>query len=148
MNIKYKIKFTFFIFILFFFSYNLSESQNFSNPLRFYKTDVLSYLQTLYKNQEYEKISNYVVLDFDTKYSHSQLVDNLKEIQFGYKIKKVGIKESINKSTKSKEWIVTYDKNIIATKKTFSIKCISVKDTCKLYLDKTNWELLFNSKFK
>ena len=72
------------------------------------------------------------------KNSKSQLINKLKDADFGYELKKTGIKE-VSKS----EWNVTYNKTIIATKKSFKVRCILFRDTCRFWLDEKSFKEIF-----
>ena len=134
-----------FIFLTFYFiiTYSsLSASGNFSSPLRFYSKDILTYLQVLYNQQDYDKMINFMAGPIVDKNSKSQLINKLKDADFGYELKRVGINE-VSKS----EWNVTYNKTIIATQKSLKVRCILFRDTCRLWLDEKSFKEIFsNSK--
>jgi len=110
----------------------------FRNPLCFYNTDVLSYLQILHKNQQYDQMSHFVYGPKVEKWSAKTLQDSLSEAPFGYTMKRNGIKE-----LKKGSWSLTYQRTILGTAQTFKIKCDLVHDTCKVFLDEKAWRTIF-----
>ena len=65
----------------------------FKNPLCFYNTDILNYLQILHKNQQYSKMTNFLygpTIDGKDKNTIEVILANAS---FGYSLKRVGIKE-------------------------------------------------------
>lgn len=110
----------------------------YKNPLCFYNTDVLCYLQTLHKNQQFQKMTAFFYGPVKDE-KHKQLfVDKISNANFGYTLKRVGIKE-ITKT----QWSLTYQRTILGTNETFKIDCALINDTCRVYLDKTSWQILF-----
>ena len=116
----------------------MSASENFSSPLRFYSKDILTYLQVLYNQQDYDKMINFMAGPIVDKNSKSQLINKLKDADFGYVLKRVGINE-VSKS----EWNVSYNKTLIATKKSFKVRCILFRDTCRVWLDEKSFKEIF-----
>jgi hypothetical protein len=114
-----------------------AQSCLFKNPLCFYNTDVLAYLQVLHKNQQYEKMIPF----FYGPYMISQkkeIVQKLSNVDFGYMLKRVGVKQ-----TGSNKWSLTYQRTILGTNENFKIDCALVNDTCRVYLDHKQWVILF-----
>lgn len=66
------------------------------------------------------------------------LEESLSNANFGYSLKRVGIKEK-NKSS----WSLTYQRTILGTNETFKIDCALIKDTCRIYIDDKAWQTIF-----
>ncbi len=66
------------------------------------------------------------------------LEESLSNANFGYSLKRVGIKEK-NKSS----WSLTYQRTILGTSETFKIDCELIKDTCRIYIDDKAWQTIF-----
>ena len=109
----------------------------YKNPLCFYNTDILNYLQVLHKNLQYEEM---VPFFYGSSLNNkSKLEKRLSNASFGYSLKRVGIKEK-NKTN----WSLTYQRTILGTNETFKIDCALIKDTCRIYIDDKAWKTLFN----
>jgi hypothetical protein len=118
---------------------NYSQEKNnclYKNPLCFYNTDILSYLQTVYKNQQYEKMLPFFY--GSSVNIKSKLLERLTNANFGYSLKRVGVKVK-NKTS----WSLTYQRTILGTNETFKIECALINDTCRVYLDEKAWETIF-----
>lgn len=113
------------------------ENCLFKNPLCFYNTDILTYLQVLHKNQQYEKMVPFFYGPY-LNGSKAEFANKLSVVDFGYALKKVGIKE-IDK----KKWSLTYQRTIVATNHNFKMDCAVVNDTCRVFLDLKLWNTLF-----
>ncbi len=111
----------------------------FKNPLCFYSADILTYLKTLHKNQQYEKMSTFFYGPFRDKKTDHDFHKLLSSTGFGYAMKRVGIK-SISKEG----WSITYQRTIQGTNETFKVNCAIVRDTCRIYLDINTWNTIFN----
>jgi hypothetical protein len=133
------------IFFIFLFTLCLSKagySQDsnclYKNPLCFYNTDILNYLQVLHKNQQYSKMTNLLSgPNIDGKDKKS-VEESLSNANFGYSLKRVGIKEK-NKTS----WSLTYQRTILGTNETFKIDCALINDTCRIYIDDKAWQTIF-----
>jgi hypothetical protein len=66
------------------------------------------------------------------------LVKRLSEVNFGYKMKRVGVKE-----TAANRWSLTYQRTIIGTNENFKIDCALVNDTCRVFIDQKVWNKIF-----
>jgi hypothetical protein len=99
---------------------------------------VLTYLQILHKNQQYDQMCQFLYGPKVEKWNTQTLQDSLSEAPFGYTMKRSGIKE-INKTS----WSLTYQRTILGTAETFKIKCALVNDTCKVFLDDKAWNTIF-----
>ena len=109
----------------------------YKNPLCFYNTDILNYLQVLHKNQQYEEM---VPFFYGSSLNNkSKLEESLSNASFGYSLKRVGIKEK-NKTN----WSLSYQRTILGTNETFKIDCALINDTCRIYIDEKAWKTLFN----
>ena len=64
------------------------ESFLFRTPLSFYNTDILSYLQVLHKNQQYEKMVPFFTGELRASRSQSAFVELLVNAPFGYNMKR------------------------------------------------------------
>jgi hypothetical protein len=110
----------------------------FKNPLCFYNTDILSYLQVLDKNQQYEKMTPFLYGSFIDSIGKRKLLTRLKQADFGYSMKRVGVKAtSVNK------WSLTYQRTIMGTNENFKIDCAVVNDTVRVYIDQKAWNKIF-----
>lgn len=109
----------------------------YKNPLCFYNADILSYLQVLHKNQEYEKMVPFFYGPYLNN-SKTDLINKLSNADFGYSLKRVGTKE-----TNKNKWSMTYQRTIMGTNENFKIDCALVNDTCRIYLDQNQWNILF-----
>ncbi len=121
--------------------FNVGHSQTkgnclYKNPLCFFNTDVLNYLQVLHKNQQYNKMTAFFYGSSDQ--TKQNLEDRLSNANFGYSLKRVGVKEK-NKTS----WSLTYQRTIIGTNETFKIDCALINDTCRIFLDKKAWQIIF-----
>jgi len=119
---------------------HLSESANFclfKNPLCFYNMDVLGYLQVLHQNQEYAQMAKFFYGPMKQQLGEKKLAIALAD--FGYALKRVGIKEM-----DAKNWSLTYQRTILGTQENFKIEAALVNDSCRVYLDDKKWDLLFN----
>ena len=119
-------------------SYSQDSNCLYKNPLCFYNTDILNYLQVLHKNQQYSKMTNFLYgPNIDGKDKKS-LEESLSNANFGYSLKRVGIKEK-NKTS----WSLTYQRTILGTNETFKIDCALINDTCRIYIDDKAWQTIF-----
>ena len=66
------------------------------------------------------------------------LEERLSNANFGYSLKRVGIKEK-NKTS----WSLTYQRTILGTNETFKIDCALINDTCRIYIDEKAWQTIF-----
>ena len=108
----------------------------YKNPLCFYNTDILNYLHALHKNQQYEKMLPFF---YNSSVNNkSKLVERLTNANFGYSLKRVGVKVK-NKTS----WSLTYQRKILGTNETFKIECALINDTCRVYLDEKAWQTNF-----
>ncbi len=104
--------------------------------LCFFNTDILNYLQVLHKNQQYNKMSTFFY--GSTSDNKREFEERLSNANFGYLLKRVGVKE------KSKSiWLLTYQRTILGTNETFKIECALIKDTCRVYIDEKAWQTIF-----
>jgi hypothetical protein len=120
-------------------SYAQNDSFLFRTPLSFYNTDILSYVQVLHKNQQYEKMIPFFTGPLVTGKSAGELVNVLADAPFGYSMKRSGIREIEPK----KSWSLTYSRTILGTQETFKIDCVLVRDTCRVVLDEKSKTLIF-----
>ena len=137
MNNLFKI-FLIFLFTLCLSKAGYSQESNclYKNPLCFYNTDILNYLQVLHKNQQYSKMTNF--LYGPNKVGKNNIEESLSNASFGYSLKRVGIKEK-NKTS----WSLTYQRTILGTNETFKIDCALINDTCRIYIDDKAWQTIF-----
>lgn len=110
----------------------------FKNPLCFYNTDILSYLQILHKNQQYEKMLPFFHGNYAKSRGLKSLRSDLENGGFGYSMKRAGIKE-----TEKNKWSMTYQRVILGTNETFKINCILINDTCRIDLDEKTFSAIF-----
>jgi hypothetical protein len=122
----------------------LSESANFclfKNPLCFYNMDVLRYMQVLHQKQEYAQMVKFFYGPMKQQLGEKKLAASLGNQDFGYALKRVGIKE-----LDVKNWSLTYQRTILGTQENFKVDASLVNDTCRVYLDDKIWNLLFKHK--
>jgi hypothetical protein len=127
------------IFTIFFIKVGYSQTKGnclYKNPLCFFNTDVLNYLQVLHKNQQYNKMTAFFYGSSDR--TKQNLEDRLSNANFGYSFKRVGVKEK-NKTS----WSLTYQRMILGTNESFKIDCALINDTCRVFLDKKAWKMIF-----
>jgi hypothetical protein len=139
MNNFFKIFFIF-LFTLCLSKAGYSQESNclYKNPLCFYNTDILNYLQVLHKNQQYSKMTNFLYgPNIDGK-DKNTIEECLSNASFGYSLKRVGIKEK-NKTS----WSLTYQRTILGTNETFKIDCALINNTCRIYIDDKAWQTIF-----
>jgi hypothetical protein len=110
----------------------------FKNPLCFYNSDILTYLQVLHKNQQYEQMLPYLSGPEIDGLSKTQKVSKIENAPFGYQMKREGVKE-ISKS----EWNLTYSRTIMGTQENFKIRCVTQNNLCTVYLDQQAWRTIF-----
>jgi hypothetical protein len=111
----------------------------FRTPLSFYNTDILSYLQVLHKNQQYEKMVPFFTGPLVSDKTTSELVSFLADAPFGYSMKRSGIREIETKQ----RWSLTYSRTIVGTQETFKIDCVIERDTCRVVLDEKSKSAIF-----
>jgi hypothetical protein len=115
------------------------ESFLFRTPLSFYNTDILSYLQVLHKNQQYEKMVPFFTGDLRATRSQSALLEMLTNAPFGYSIKRAGIREI----KPGEVWSLTYQRTILGTQESFKVDCMLVNDTCRVVLSEPSFKYIF-----
>ena len=115
------------------------ESFLFRTPLSFYNTDILSYLQVLHKNQQYEKMVPFLTGPLITGKSSMAISAMLVDAPFGYSMKRSGIREVKPKQS----WSLTYSRTIVGTQETFKIDCVLERDTCRIMLDTNSFKAIF-----
>jgi hypothetical protein len=113
----------------------------FKNPLCFYNMDVLRYLQLLHQKQEYEQMTKFFYGPMKQTLGEKKLAAELSDQDFGYALKRVGIKE-----VDAKNWSLTYQRTILGTQENFKIEAALVNDTCRVYLDENKWAQLFSRR--
>ncbi len=67
-----------------------------------------------------------------------KLAAALEDVDFGYALKRVGIKE-----IDAKNWSLTYQRTILGTQENFKLDAALVNDTFRVYLDEKKWNLFF-----
>ena len=123
---------------------HLPEEPNFclfKNPLCFYNMDVLRYLQVLHQKQLYDDMTKFFYGPMKEGLGTEKLAAKLADQDFGYALKRVGIKE-----VDAKNWSLTYQRILLGTQENFKIKAVLVGDTCRVYLDEKKWALLFEGR--
>lgn len=113
----------------------------FKNPLCFYNSDVLSYIQVLHKHQDYKSIAPFFYGPYPAALGHAKFVERLANCDFGFEMKRVGIKE-----TSKTSWSITYQRTIIGTSENFKVDCALINDTCRVFLDEAAWKRIFQPK--
>ena len=117
---------------------SIAQSCLYKNPLCFYNTDVLSYLKILHQTQQYEKMAPFLYGPYVTSMNRSELIESLGEQDFGYSMKRVGVKE-----ISAGNWSLTYQRTLVGTNTNFKINCALVNDTCRVFLDEKSWKIIF-----
>ena len=103
--------------------------------------DVLRYLQVLHQKQEYGQMTTFFYGPMKQALGEKKLAAVLADQDFGYALKRVGIKE-----VDSKNWSLTYQRILLGTQENFKIEAALVNDTCRVYLDQKKWDLLFSRR--
>lgn len=133
------------IFISFFtFQLTAQNSQDnclFKNPMCFYTTDILTYLQALHRNMQYEEMLPFLFGPEVEGKSNELVMNLLDKAPFGYQMKRVGIRII----EPQKVWTLRFERILLGTKETFDIECRLVDGVCKLYLDSESWNRIFRS---
>ncbi len=115
----------------------------FKNPLCFYATDILSYLQVLHKNSRYEEMLPFLFEPKElTKLGKSKALKSIESMNFGYEFRRVGIKEE----QKGVSWRITYQRTIFGTAETFTVNCKNIADTTRLHMNSTQRRTVFYRK--
>lgn len=110
----------------------------FKNPLCFYNMDVLRYLQVLHQKQDYAQMTKFFFGPKKQELGATKLAAALSEVDFGYALKRVGIKDM-----DAKNWSLTYQRTILGTQENFKIEAALLNDTCRVYMDEKKWAQLF-----
>ena len=118
--------------------YSQDSNCLYKNPLCFYNTDILNYLQLLHKNQQYSKMTNFFYGPTIDGKNKNTIEESIANASFGYSLKRVGIKEK-NKTS----WSLTFQRTILGTNETFKIECALINDTCRIYIDEKAWQTIF-----
>lgn len=113
----------------------------FKNPLCFYNSDVLAYLQTLHKHQEYKTIVPFFYGPYPETMGKEKFIQGLAAVDFGFSMKRVGVKQ-----TSKTSWSITYQRTIIGTTENFKVDCALVNDTCRVFLDAAAWKRIFQPR--
>jgi hypothetical protein len=119
--------------------YGQNDNFLFKNPLSFYNTDILSYLQVLHKNQQYEKMAPFFTGPVVEGKSAEEFAKFLADEPFGYSMKRSGIRELESR----KSWSITYTRTILGTEETFKMDCVLERDTCRVVLTQKSAKLIF-----
>jgi hypothetical protein len=119
---------------------SLAQSSDclFKNPLCFYNADILTYLQTLHKHQQYEQMLPYMTGPALQNLSKAQQLAKIENAPFGYQMKRSGVK-TIN----DHEWNLTYTRTILGTQETFKVQCVMKDGKCCVFLDEKQWRSIF-----
>lgn len=117
-----------------------TQSQQYNNPLAFYNTDILTYLQILHKNQQYENMLPFLSGPFLKGLSRAEAIEKLSDSSFGYSMKRAGIKEIL----RGEKWSLTYQRTVLGTQETFRIECEKILDTCRVIMSERDWKNIFN----
>ena len=117
-----------------------AESCLFKNPLCFYSTDILQYVQILFKQMQYENMVPFIYTPAEIKNKKSsQLVKEIEKMSFGYSFKRTGIRE-YPKGT----WKISYQRTVLGTQELFTVHCSIINDTCRLALNPKERQNVFN----
>lgn len=122
---------------------NEQESCLFKNPLCFYSTDILQYIQILYKKSRYEEMLPFLHTPQELKkIGKRKALSSIEKMNFGYEFRRVGIKEEIKKNM----WTITYQRVLFGSSETFTVQCRNVNDTTRLLMNSTQRKLVFYPK--
>lgn len=69
---------------------------------------------------------------------NQNLVNILSDTDFGYSMKRVGVKE-----TAKNTWSLTYQRTIMGTNENFKVDCSLINDTCRVFIDQKVWNKIF-----
>jgi len=115
----------------------------FKNPLCFYATDILGYLQVLHKNSRHEEMLPFLYEPKELrKIGRSKALKSIESMNFGYEFRRVGIKEE----QKGVSWRITYQRTIFGTAETFTVICKNIADTTRLLMNATQRKNVFYRK--
>lgn len=121
----------------------MDNSCLFKNPLCFYATDILSYLQVLHKNSRYEEMLPFLYEPNQLKkMGKTKALKSIESMNFGYEFRRVGIKEE----QKGVSWRITYQRTIFGTAETFTVNCKNISDTTRLLMKSTQRRAVFYRK--
>lgn len=121
----------------------MDNSCLFKNPLCFYATDILSYLQILHKNSRYEEMLPFLYEPNELKkMGKTKAFKSIESMNFGYEFRRVGIKEE----QKGVSWRITYQRTIFGTAETFTVNCKNISDTTRLLMNTTQRRNVFYRK--
>jgi hypothetical protein len=126
-------------------SYTLGNENSclFKNPLCFYATDILSYLQILHKNARFEEMLPFLYEPKElNRIGKTKALKAIESMNFGYEFRRVGIKEE----QKGVSWRITYQRTIFGTSETFTVNCKNISDTTRLHMNSTQRKTIFNRK--
>ena len=119
------------------------QSCLFRNPLCFYSTDILSYLQILHKNSRYEEMLPFLYEPSELqRIGKSKALTSIENMNFGYEFRRVGIKEE----KKNQLWTITYQRVLFGSSETFRVRCRNVDDSTRLLMNSTQRKLVFYPK--
>jgi hypothetical protein len=69
---------------------------------------------------------------------NKKLVNLLSDVDFGYTMKRVGVKE-----TAKNKWSITYQRTLMGTNENFKINCTLINDTCRVFIEQKQWNKIF-----
>ena len=119
------------------------QSCLFRNPLCFYSTDILSYLQILHKNSRYEEMLPFLYEPSELqRIGKNKALTYIVNMNFGYEFRRVGIKEE----KKNQLWTITYQRVLFGSSETFRVRCRNVDDSTRLLMNSTQRKLVFYPK--
>ena len=110
----------------------------FKNPLCFYSTDILVYLQVMHKHQLYKQMIPFMYGSQTVLMTNDELEQKLSKATIGYSFNRVGVMRKGESS-----WSLTYQRTILGTEETFTVDCALVNDTCRIYVDSTLCKTVF-----
>jgi hypothetical protein len=92
----------------------------------------------LHQKQDYAQMTKFFYGPKKQELGATKLAAALSEVDFGYALKRVGIKDM-----DAKNWSLTYQRTILGTQENFKIEAALLNDTCRVYLDEKKWAQLF-----
>ncbi|MGA1250041.1 MAG: hypothetical protein ACO3YM_06110 [Candidatus Kapaibacteriota bacterium] len=119
------------------------QSCLFRNPLCFYSTDILSYLQILHKNSRYEEMLPFLYEPSELqRIGKNKALTSIENMNFGYEFRRVGIIEEKNNLL----WTITFQRVLFGSSETFRVRCRNVDDSTRLLMNSTQRKLVFYPK--
>jgi hypothetical protein len=108
------------------------------NPLCFYGTDILAYLQAMHQAMQYEKILPYLTGPAVDEMERQDVIRWLSGLDWAYTFRRAGIRE-IEKG----KWVINYKRSRQPYDDSFKVTCVMKNGFCRLWLDAKTIAALF-----